>query len=138
MNKFIGVGRLTKEVELKSTGNGTSYVQNTIAIRNNFKNADGNYDSEFINIALWRNNAEFISKYGFKGCMVAIEGRLINRSYDKEDGSKGYISEVVVDNIELLSKKDEMKETEDTTEDEYEKLDDGTVKLEEEDYPWMV
>ncbi len=133
MNKFVGVGRLTKEVELKCTGNGTSYLTNTIAIRNNFKNADGNYDSEFINIALWRNNAEFLAKYGSKGCLIAIDGRLTTRNYEKEDGTKGYITEVVVENIELLSKKEE---TQNNTDEEYENLDDDTIKLSDSDLPF--
>lgn len=141
MNKFIGIGRLTKEIEIKATSSGKSYVQNTIAIKKDFKNAEGNYDSEFINIVLWNKTAEFLANYGSKGCLVGIEGRLTNRSYDKEDGTKGYITEVVCDKLELLSKKEnnEPNEEENNTNEEetnYDDLDDGTVRLSDEDLPF--
>ena len=77
-------------------------MQNTIAVRNDFKNANGEYDSQFFNIVVWNNTADYLNKYGAKGSKVLIEGRLTNRSYEKQDGSKAYITEVVVEKAELL------------------------------------
>lgn len=110
MNKIVLSGNLVKEVELRNTANGTSVVQNTIAVKNDYKNAKGEYDSEFINIVAWKQTAEYISKYASKGSKVLVEGKLRNRSYDKQDGTKGYVTEVIVEKVELLSfKKEEAK-----------------------------
>lgn len=103
MNKFIGIGNLCRDIELKTTNSGKSYLQNSIAIRNDYKNTDGEYDSEFINIVVWGKTAEFLVQYAQKGMKVAVEGRLTNRSYDKADGTKGYITEIVCNSVELLS-----------------------------------
>ena len=70
MNKIILSGNLVKEVELRNTPNGTSVIQNTIAVRNDYKNAKGEYDSEFINIVAWKQTADYISKYASKGNKV--------------------------------------------------------------------
>lgn len=105
MNKVILNGNLCKDVELRYTSNNTAVVSNTIAVRNDFKNAKGEYESQFINFVVYRNNAEFLSKYAAKGSKVLLEGRLNNRSYDKQDGTKAYITEVVVERVELLGNK---------------------------------
>lgn len=109
MNKVILCGNLCKEVELRNTTNGTSVLQNTIAVKNDYKNANGEYDSEFINIVAWKQTAEYISKYASKGNKVLVEGKLRNRSYDKQDGTKGYVTEVIVEKVELLTFKKEEK-----------------------------
>lgn len=116
MNKVILNGNLCKDVELRYTSNNTAVVSNTIAVKNDFKNAKGEYESQFINFVVYRNNAEFLNKYATKGTKVLLEGRLNNRSYDKQDGTKAYITEVVVERVELLgnkpteTKKEEPKE----------------------------
>ena len=102
MNKIILSGNLCKDIELKVTQNSVPVLSNTIAVRNDFKNANGEYDSQFINFVAYRNNAEFLSKYASKGSKVLLEGRLTNRSYEKQDGTKAYITEVIVDKVELL------------------------------------
>ena len=123
MNKFIGIGRLTKEIELRETNNGRSVVSNTIAIKNDFKNANGEYDSEFINIQVWGKTAEFLAQYAQKGMLVAIEGRITTRSYDDADGNKRYVTEVICNSVELLEKKSQLtnalaeEEKEETTDE---------------------
>lgn len=104
MNKFVGIGNLCKDIELKSTNSGKYVLQNSIAIRNDFKNANGEYDSEFMNIVVWGNTAEYMQKYAHKGMKIAIEGRIQTRSYDRTDGTKGYVTEVVCNNVELLER----------------------------------
>lgn len=105
MNKVILVGNLCKDVEVRVTPSGTSVVRNSIAVKNNFKNSEGEYDTEFISIVAWRNTAEILKKYTNKGSKILVEGRLTNRTYDKDDGTRGYISEVVTERIELLGSK---------------------------------
>lgn len=105
MNKFIGIGRLTKDVELRTTNSGKSVMSNSIAIRNDYKNADGDYDSEFINIQVWGKTAEYLYNYARKGSPIAIEGRVQTRSYDDADGNTRYTTEVVCNSVELLESK---------------------------------
>ena len=113
MNKIIITGNLCKDIELRYTPNNTPVLQNTVAVKNDFKNADGEYDSEFINIVVWRQTAEFLNNYAAKGSKVLVEGRLTNRSYDKADGTKGYITEIIAEKVELLdAKKKENASTE--------------------------
>lgn len=116
MNKFIGVGNLTKDGELRSTESGKTIYSNSLAMRNDFKNKDGEYDTEFINFSAWGTTAEYLKKYAKKGNKVLIEGRISTRSYDKQDGSKAYITEVIAEKVELLTYKKE----ETTTQNELE------------------
>ncbi len=119
MNRIIISGNLCKDVELKYTqNNNTAVVSNTIAVKNDFKNAKGEYESQFINFVVYRNNAEFLNKYAAKGSKVLLEGRLNNRSYDKQDGTKAYITEVVVERVELLGNKPVEKKIDYTKYDE--------------------
>ena len=138
MNKIVLSGNLVKEVELRNTANGTSVVQNTIAVKNDYKNAKGEYDSEFINIVAWKQTAEYISKYASKGNKVLVEGKLRNRSYDKPDGTKGYVTEVIVEKVELLTFKKEEKpvvEEKKNNDDVY--VDFGKqIEFEDEEYPF--
>lgn len=113
MNKLIITGNLCKDIELRYTTSNIPVLQNTVAVKNDFKNANGEYDSEFINIVVWRQIAEFLNNYAAKGSKVLVEGRLTNRSYDKQDGTKGYVTEVVAEKVELLdTKKKENTSTE--------------------------
>lgn len=104
MNKFIGIGNLCRDNELKYTPTGKAILKNVIAIKNDYKNSSGQYDSEFINISVWGPSAEYLSKYSKKGAKIAVEGRLTIRDYDKNDGTKGYSTEIVCSNVELLEK----------------------------------
>lgn len=105
MNKIVIIGNLCKNIELRYTTSNIPVLQNTVAVKNDFKNADGEYDSEFINIVVWRQTAEFLNNYAAKGSKVLVEGRLTTRSYDKQDGTKGYVTEVVAEKVELLDAK---------------------------------
>lgn len=108
MNKFIGTGNLTKDGEFKSLDGGKSVYSNSLAMRNDFKNKEGEYDSEFINFNAWGTTAEYLNKYAKKGNKVLIEGRITTRSYDAQDGTKRYVTEVIANNVELLTyKKDD-------------------------------
>ena len=131
MNKFIGIGRLTNNNELKETNNGKYYVKNSLAIKNDFKNANGQYDTEFVNIVIWGKSAEILVNYSSKGSLVAIEGRLTTRDYDKNDGTKGYITEVICERIKLLENK---KENNNETEKSYDPYSEFGEQIEEDNY----
>lgn len=106
LNKFLGIGRNTKDGEYRTTDNDLKIYTNTLAITNNFKNKEGNYDSEFINYTAYRQTAEYLSKYSSKGTMVQIEGRVHTRSYEK-DNEKKYVTEIIVESASVLEKKQE-------------------------------
>lgn len=110
MNKSILIGRMVKDAELKTTASGVSVCSFTVAVNRRFKNADGNYDADFINCVAWRQNADFLCKYFSKGSMVGIVGSIQTRSYDDKDGKKVYITEVVADEVHFCGEK---KKTED-------------------------
>ena len=110
MNKAILVGRLTRDPELKTTGSGTSVCSFTVAVNRRFKNAEGNYDADFISCVAWRQQAEFLAKYFAKGSMVGIVGSIQTRNYEK-DGQKVYVTEVSCDEINFVEGKAQSVET---------------------------
>ena len=113
MNKVILIGRNTKAIELKQTASGVSVATFSIAVKRNFKNADGEYESDFFNCIAYRNTAELISKYVGRGDLIAVDGKLQTRNYTDKSGRKVYVTEVIADNVEFLqNKKDKQEQTE--------------------------
>ena len=105
MNKAILVGRLTRDPELKSTANGTNVCSFSVAVNRRYKNAEGNYDADFINCTAWRQTAEFVSKYFTKGRMIGVVGSIQTRNYDDKDGKKVYVTEVAADEVCFVESK---------------------------------
>lgn len=95
-NKWIGMGRLTADPELKQTTSGISVCKFTVAVDRKYKGKDSEKQTDFINITAWRGTAEFVSKYFTKGKMIVIEGTLQNNNYEK-DGVKHYSYEVLAE-----------------------------------------
>ena len=104
MNKVILIGNLTKDPELSTTNSGINYCRFTLAVPKRFANA-GERDAEFINIVVWRVQADNCHKYLKKGSKACVIGSLQTRSYDAQDGSKRYVTEVVAEAVEFLSTK---------------------------------
>ncbi len=105
MNKVFLIGRLTRDPELRYTGNNTAVASFSIAVNRNFANAQGEREADFINIVVWRKQAENVKNYLSQGSQVAIDGRIQTRSYDDQNGQKRYVTEVVADNVEFLGSK---------------------------------
>ena len=105
MNKVVLVGRLTAKPELRYTPQNTAFTRFSVAVNRNFTNQQGEREADFINIVVWRKQAENVKNYLSQGSQVAIEGRIQTRSYDDNNGQKRYITEVVADNVEFLSSK---------------------------------
>ena len=103
MNRIVLSGNVCKDIELRSTTSGVEAVSNTIAVKRNYKNANGEYDTDFINFVAYKNNAEYLNKYVRKGAKILIEGRINTRNYENEQGNKVYVTEVIVDRIEQLT-----------------------------------
>ena len=102
MNKVILIGRLTKDPELRTIASGNATTSFTIEVNRNFTNKNGEREADFINCVAWRKQAENVAKYCTKGSQVAVEGRIQTRSYDAQDGTKRYVTEVVADNVTFL------------------------------------
>ena len=105
MNKVVLIGRLTKDPELRYTSSNIAVTSFTLAIDRTFSNQTGERETDFINVVVWRKQAENVKNYLSKGSQAAVLGRIQSRSYDAEDGTKRYITEVVADNVEFLGSK---------------------------------
>ena len=105
MNKVFLIGRLTRDPELRYTSSNIPTASFSIAVNRNFTNQNGESEADFINIVVWRKQAENIKNYLSKGSQVAIDGRIQTRTYDAQDGSKRYVTEVVADNVQFLDNK---------------------------------
>jgi single-strand DNA-binding protein len=110
MNKVILNGRITKDIELRTTSNDKTVISNSIAVRNDFKNSEGKYDSQFFNFEVWNVQAEYLAKYAAKGTPILIEGKLKNGTYEKENGERVYTTTVQVEKVEVLDYRKEKSE----------------------------
>ena len=107
MNKVILIGNLASDTEAFTTQSGVSRSTFRIAVQRRFSNAQGVREADFFTVIAWRQTADFCNRYLTKGRKVAVEGSIQNRSYDAQDGSKRYVTEIIADNIEALGSRDE-------------------------------
>lgn len=99
LNKIVLMGRLTRDPELRKTGNGTAVTSFTLAVDRDYKPQDGERETDFIDVVAWRSTAEFVFKYFSKGRMAVVEGRLQVRDWKDKDGAKRRSTEVIADNV---------------------------------------
>ena len=102
-NKVILIGRLTKDLELKVTQSGIPVTSGSIAVNRPYKQGNER-KADFFNFTAWRGTAEFIARYFHQGSNILIEGALQTRDYTANDGSKRYVTEVVVANAGFIDK----------------------------------
>ena len=107
MNKVILIGNLANDPEPFTTQSGISRSTFRIAVQRRFSNAQGVREADFFTVIAWRQTADFCNRYLTKGRKVAVEGSIQNRSYDAQDGSKRYVTEIIADNIEFVGSRDE-------------------------------
>ena len=115
MNLFMGIGRITKKPELRYTTSNMAVVKFTLAINRDTKNKQGEYETDFISCVAYNKTAELISKYLDKGSQIAIEGKIQTGSYEK-DGKKTYTTDIVVERLTFLEKKQETTQSATQTE----------------------
>ena len=111
MNKVVLIGRLTRDPELRYTSSNIPSATFSLAVNRPFQNQNGVREADFINIVMWRKQAEIAKKYLTKGSLISIEGRIQTRNYDGADGKKVYVTEVVADNFEFLETKGQKTST---------------------------
>lgn len=102
INNSVFVGRLTADPDLKYTASGDAVTSFRLAVNRNFKNGQGEYEADFINCVIWRKPAETLANYARKGTLLGVVGRIQTRSYDNQQGQKVYVTEIVVENFQLL------------------------------------
>lgn len=107
INNVTIVGRLTKDPELKYTPQGKPVANITLAVQRSFKNANGEYDADFIQAVIWGNIAETVANKTGKGKLFGVTGRIQTRNYEGQDGKRVYITEVVAESSHILEWKDD-------------------------------
>lgn len=112
LNRVVIVGRLTRDPELRKTTSGNAVCTFTVAVDNRLKNQDGTKTTSFIPCVVFSNAADTVSKYARKGLLVAVEGRLNQRSYLKSDNTKASVIEVIADSVEFLERRETVQNEE--------------------------
>ena len=110
LNQVVLVGRLVKTPELKLTENGKKTSRITLAVPRNYKNMDGEYDTDFLECTLWTNVAENTSEYCQTGDMIGVKGRIQTRIIQNEDGTKKKKTEIVAEKVTFLAQSPNNKE----------------------------
>lgn len=105
MNRVMLIGRLTTKPELRYTGANVPFTRFSLAVDRTFNNAQGQKETDFINIVVWRKQAENVCNFLDKGRLVSVEGRIQTGSYDDKDGNKRYTTDVVADSVQFLESK---------------------------------
>lgn len=102
INNVVLVGRMTRDAELRYTPSNVATASFTLAVNRNFKSQSGEREADFINCVIWRQQAENLANWAKKGALVGVTGRIQTRNYDNQQGQRVYVTEVVVDNFQLL------------------------------------
>src|SRR5690606_36946743 len=131
MNVFNGIGRLTKDVDMKYTPNGTAVARFTIAINRPFKNKNGNYEADFINCVAFGKRAETIAEYVKKGQRIGVTGIVMTGSYENNQGQKVYTTDVNVTEFTFLESAQKMQKPETQT-----TVDAEPIQIEDEGLPF--
>lgn len=102
MNSICLVGRTTKDPELRYTPSNVAVATFSLAVNRNFKDANGERETDFINCVIWRQQAENLANWAKKGALIGITGRIQTRSYENQQGQRVYVTEVVAENFQML------------------------------------
>ena len=102
LNSVCLVGRTTKDPELRYTPSNVAVATFSLAVNRNFKDANGERETDFINCVIWRQQAENLANWAKKGALIGITGRIQTRSYENQQGQRVYVTEVVAENFQML------------------------------------
>lgn len=137
MNKVILIGNLASDPEAFTTQSGISRSSFRIAVQRRFANAQGVREADFLPVIAWRQTADFCNKYLTKGRKVAVEGSIQTRSYDAQDGSRHYVTEIIAESVEALGGREEGQqkpaETAPAQRDEQQRMDTSWFEEVEDD-----
>ena len=136
MNKVVLIGRLTRDPDLRYPSSNIPVANFTIAVNRPFENQNGERVADFINVIVWRKQAENVKKYIGKGSLVAIEGRIQTRNYDGVDGKKVYVTEVVADSVQFLESRSQSQNRASSAPQEFSEQDIPPVTTDVEEDPF--
>ncbi|NUI83615.1 single-stranded DNA-binding protein, partial [Staphylococcus borealis] len=105
INRVVLVGRLTKDPEFRTTSNDVNVATFTLAVNRTFTNANGEREADFINVVVFRRQAENVNNYLSKGQLAGVDGRIQSRSYENQEGKRVFVTEVVADSVQFLEPK---------------------------------
>lgn len=105
INRVVLVGRVTKDPELRHTGQNIAVTNFNLAVNRTYTNSEGEREADFINCQVWRKAAENVAKYVSKGSLVGVEGRLQVRKYQDKEGQDRWLTEVVCESVQFLEPK---------------------------------
>ena len=118
MNKALLVGRLTAKPELRYTSANLPFARFTVAVNRTYTSRDGQRETDFISVIVWRKQAENVCNFLDKGSLVSVEGRIQTGSYDDKDGNKRYTMDVVADSVQFLESRSQRDSRSTTTSNE--------------------
>lgn len=138
LNSTALIGRMTKDPNLKYTQSGKGVANFTLAVERNFKDANGEKTTDFINCVIWGKGAETLCNYTHKGSMVGVVGEINTRSYENQQGQKVFVTEVNVRDFQFLSyDKDEQKQASVPTTDPFKPMEnDPTTTISDDALPF--
>lgn len=110
INRVVLVGRLTKDPEFRTTPSGVSIANFTLAVNRTFTNAQGEREADFINVVVFRKQAENVNNYLFKGHLAGVDGRIQSRSYENNEGKRIFVTEVVADGVQFMEPKSQSQQ----------------------------
>lgn len=135
MNRVMLVGRLTAKPELRYTSSNIPFTRFSVAVNRTFSNAQGEREADFINVIVWRKQAENVVNYLDKGSLVSVEGRLQVSNYTDKDGNRRYMTEVVADSVQFLeSRRSSENSRPAPTPYDYEPSNQNSVNVEEDPF----
>ena len=102
INSICLVGRMTKDAELRYTPSNVAVATFTLAVNRNFKNENGEREADFINVVIWRQQAENLANWAKKGALIGITGRIQTRNYENQQGQRVYVTEVIAESFQVL------------------------------------
>lgn len=105
INRIVLVGRLTKDPEFRTTPSGVNVATFTLAVNRTFTNSNGEREADFINVVVFKKQADNVNKYLSKGSLAGVEGRIKSRSYENQESRRIFVTEVVADSVQFLEPK---------------------------------
>ena len=137
INRSVLVGRLTKDPDLRYTPNGVAVARFTLAVNRTFTGQSGEREADFINIQVWRKQAENAANYLKKGSLCGVEGRIQTGSYEGQDGKRVYTTEVVADSVQFLEPRNNNQNNQDSQQQpQNNQWENAPVEVSDDDLPF--
>ena len=137
INRTILVGRLTKDPEFRTTPSGVNVANFTLAVNRTFTNSQGEREADFINVVVFRKQAENVNNYLSKGQLAGVDGRIQTRSYENKEGKRVFVTEVVADSVQFMEPKSQQSKPQQTqAKDNPFANGNGPIDIKPEDLPF--